>query len=129
MFNFNNVLHRHSRLNNYLSFLSIFKSAHSIAFNAFTFNVCEKILRVFITDKPNEKFGFRGFRYNTAKIKFTRHGKNHDLLFDSRCTINFMDWNFLFQCISGITLFKMFTKMIIKNVGNQKHDVTEFVMF
>ena len=89
----------------------------------------DKIIQLSVTDKPNEKFGFKRYRYVTAEVKLSRNGEKHDLYFDSGCIMNLIKRDFIRQCIPDIKFSKMPTKMTIKKIGNQKHDANEFVIF
>lgn len=132
-FDSNNALHRYLRSEKHEFHFQkhVFPPSSFLVIHAPFTKFDQNIIPSSIIDKLTERFGFRGFHYVTAKLRFSRDGDGeiHDLCFDSGCIINLIDGNFLRRCIPDVKCFKIPTKMTTKNVGNQKHDVIEYVIF
>ncbi|KAL8634417.1 MAG: hypothetical protein Q9228_007988, partial [Teloschistes exilis] len=86
-----------------------------------------KLIRSISTDQPSNGYAFKGYRYVTAKARLTELGPDHDICWDTGCTMSLIDRQFLTAHLPEAVIQKMPTSMNVRGIGEKRHDASEFV--
>ncbi len=84
------------------------------------------LIRSDLADVIVNGYSFRGYHYLTVPVAFTSGGSKHDVCADSGAQASLISREFLLAGYPDVTIAKMPTPIIVRGIGDRKHDASEF---
>ena len=79
------------------------------------------------TNKPVNRYAFRGYHYITAIIAFALLGILYNLCFNIGYTISLINRAFLRHIMPNVKIKQMLILIIVKGIGNRKHNASKYI--